>query len=57
MPKPYGSITDRLLRLQPGHSCFVSLPKLCRKTLQKHLPEAVWRTERREGGLLVTRTQ
>ena len=57
MSKLYGHVTERLLRLEPGRSCFVSVRRLCRKTLQKHLPDAAWRTERREGGLLVTRTQ
>jgi hypothetical protein len=57
MSKTYGHVTERLLRLEPGRSCFVSMTRLCRKTLQKHLPGATWRTERREGGLLVTRTR
>jgi hypothetical protein len=57
MPKAYGPITERLLRLSPGASCFVSLRRLCFKTLRKHAPEQEWRVESREGGLVVTRVR
>jgi hypothetical protein len=57
MPKPYGPITERLLGLRPGASCFISLRRLCLKTLRKHAPEAQWAAETREGGLLVTRVR
>jgi hypothetical protein len=57
MSKSYGPVTERLLRLAPGRSCFVAARRLCRKTLQKHAPGGEWRVERREGGLLVTRIQ
>ena len=57
MPKVYGSITERLLKLRPGGSCFVSLRRLCFKTLRKHAPECEWVVEAREGGLLVTRVR
>jgi hypothetical protein len=57
MSKTFGAVTDRLLKLRPGGSCFVSLRRLCFKTLRKHAPERQWTVERREGGLLVTRIQ
>jgi len=57
MPKPYGPITERLLKLPPGGSCFVSLRRLCFKTLRKYAPEREWSVESREGGLAVTRVR
>jgi hypothetical protein len=55
MPKAYGPVTERLLKLPPGGSCFVSLRRLCFKTLRRHAPEQKWAVETREGGLVVTR--
>jgi hypothetical protein len=55
MPKAYGAVTERLLKLRPGASCFVSLRRICFKTLRKYAPEREWTVETREGGLLVTR--
>jgi len=57
MPKAYGPITERLLKLRPGGSCFVSLRRLCFKTLRKYAPEHEWSVETREGGLVVTRVR
>ena len=57
MPKPYGPITERLLKLPPGGSCFVSLRRLRVKTLRKYAPEREWSVESREGGLAVTRVR
>jgi hypothetical protein len=57
MPKAYGPVTERLLKLRPGASCFVSLRRLCFKTLRKHAPEYEWAVEARDGGLLVTRVR
>lgn len=57
MSKAYGPVTERLLNLRPGASCFVNLRRLCFKTLRKHAPEQAWEVERRDGGLLVTRVQ
>ena len=57
MPKAYGPVTERLLKLRPGGSCFVSLRRLCFKTLRKHAPEYEWAVEARDGGLLVTRVR
>lgn len=55
MSKAYGPVTERLLNLRPGASCFVSLPRLCFKTLRKHAPDRQWAVESRDGGLVVTR--
>jgi hypothetical protein len=55
--KTYGPITERLLKLKPGSSCFVSLKRICFKTLRKHAPDCQWAVESREGGVLVTRLQ
>jgi hypothetical protein len=57
MPKPYGSITERLLKLRPGSSCFVALRRLCFKTLRKHAPHSDWAAESRDGGWVVTRVR
>jgi hypothetical protein len=57
MSKSYGPVTERLLKLRPGASCFVSLRRLCLKTLRKHAPELELAVESREGGLLVTRVR
>lgn len=55
MSKNYGPVTERLLKLRPGASCFISLRRLCLKTLRKHAPDRRWAVESREGGLMVTR--
>jgi hypothetical protein len=57
MPKPYGPVTEKLLSLKPGASCFVALRRLCLKTLRKHAPDKDWTSEAREGGVLVTRVR
>ena len=57
MSKTYGPVTERLLKLRPGASCFISLRRLCFKTLRKHAPDLEWAVESREGGLLVTRVR
>jgi hypothetical protein len=57
MSKSYGPVTERLLKLRPGASCFVSLKRICFKTLRKHAPDCRWVVESREGGLVVTRVQ
>jgi hypothetical protein len=57
MAKTYGPITERLLKLRPGASCFVSLRRLCFKTLRKYAPDHEWSVETREGGLVVTRVR
>ncbi|HET6972041.1 MAG TPA: hypothetical protein VFH92_13010 [Phenylobacterium sp.] len=57
MSKSYGPVTERLLKLRPGASCFVSLKRICFKTLRKHAPDYRWAVESREGGLVVTRVE
>jgi hypothetical protein len=57
MAKTYGPITERLLKLRPGASCFVSLRRRCFKTLRKYAPDHEWSVETREGGLVVTRVR
>jgi hypothetical protein len=51
------SITEKLLNLRVGASWFVSKRRLCLKTLHKYSPESAWRSETREGGLVVTRVR
>ena len=55
MPKAKDPTTERLLNLRVGASWFISKRRVCLKTLRKHLPESAWRSETREGGLVVTR--
>lgn len=55
MPKTYGEITERLLKLKPGGSCVVSVRRVNMKAVRKHAPEGQWTSESVEGGLLVTR--
>jgi hypothetical protein len=57
MPKAYGPITERLLRLKPGASCVVNKRRVDFVTLRKHEPEGHWSSEAREGGLVVTRVR
>lgn len=55
MPKAYGAVTERLLKLKPGTSCVVGVPRVNMKAARKHAPDGQWTSEVVEGGLLVTR--
>jgi hypothetical protein len=57
MPKPYGAVTDRLLKLKPGKSCVVVGQRLDLKAARRHAPDGRWTWEARDGGLVVTRVQ
>ncbi|WP_337185274.1 hypothetical protein [Phenylobacterium sp.] len=56
MPKAYGNVTERLLKLEPGRSCVItSQRRVDYSVARKHAPERAWRAEAREGGWVVTR--
>lgn len=58
MPKNYGPITQRLLRLQPGCSFVASLHKRIDYTAAgKYAPDRDWKAESRDGGWVVTRVR
>jgi hypothetical protein len=59
VPKTYGEITERLLKLAVGRSCVVSAPHPHRyiKTVRKYAPETAWSVESVEGGRVVTRVR
>ena len=58
MPKAYGPVTERLLKLATGHSCVVSSQKrIDYSAARKHAPDREWSAESREGGWVVTRVR
>jgi hypothetical protein len=57
MPKSYGLVTERLLKLPLGKSCVVEVRKLDLKAARRHAPDRQWTSESVEGGLVVTRVR
>lgn len=57
VPKTYGSVTERLLRLKIGGTCVVTQSRVDYETARKYAPDRDWLAERREGGWLVTRVR
>jgi|KBSSwiStaDraftv2_1062776.scaffolds.fasta_scaffold2037968_2 hypothetical protein len=59
MPKAYGDITERLLKLPVGRSCVVtaSRPDRYIKTVRKHAPDGAWTVQSVDGGKVVTRVR
>ena len=59
MPKAFGDITERLLKLPVGRSCVVtaSRPDRYIKTARRHAPDTAWSVESVEGGKVVTRVR
>lgn len=58
MPKAYGAVTERLLKLEPGRSCVVTQARrIDYAAARKHAPEREWAAEARDGGWVVTRVR
>jgi hypothetical protein len=59
MPKAYGDLTERLLKLPVGRSCVAvgHHPDRCIKTAKKHEPSGVWTIQTVDGGKIVTRVR
>lgn len=59
MPKTFGDVTDRLLRLTVGRSCVVNVRRPDRyiKTARKYVPDSQWSVVTVDGGKIVTRVR
>jgi hypothetical protein len=58
MPKTYGVVTERLLKLEAGRSCVVtSQRRVDYAAARKHAPDREWTAEARDGGWVVTRVR
>lgn len=58
MPKAYGTVTEKLLKLAPGRSCVIaSQRRIDYSAARKHAPDRDWQAESRDGGWVVTRVR